>query len=249
MNLLLGFLIFCFISFSQSSANPNPIIGGVAQNSPAYEAGLKVNDRIESIEQQGKVTKVNSYTDILFFSNYNSEGNSYTMNIVRDDKKLSVDVFPEFNEETQRYTIGISSAIFEPTSDIPTAISHGYELSVDTIRTVFTSLKMLVTGQASINDLSGPIGIVDITQKVADSSGLAGLINLTALLSINLAIFNLLPIPALDGGRILLIAIESITRKKLNPSLESKIIGISFLLLIGLIIVVSFNDIIKIFIK
>ena len=108
------------------------------------------------------------------------------------------------------------------------------------------SLKELITGKASVNNLSGPVGIVNEINTAA-KTGFSYLLYLMALITINLGIFNLLPIPALDGGRILFIIVEFIIRKPVPPKYEGMIHAIGFLLLILLMIYVTGNDIIRIF--
>ena len=249
MNLLLAFVIFCGIAFSQDTVSTKPIIGEVSQNSAAYKAGLKSGDYVKEIIQDDEVTKIASYTDLSLFSSYNTEGKDYQMIVNRSGKEEKIDISPTYDKESERYIAGFSPTIVKASHNPIDVVKNGFALSVDTSKNIFTSLKMLFTGKAGVNDLSGPVGMVDITKKISQESGILGLINFTALLSINLAIFNLLPIPALDGGRILILAIEAITRRRLNENLEAKIIGISFMLLMALIIFVTFNDITKIFMK
>ncbi len=142
---------------------------------------------------------------------------------------------------------GYSGALVEPSKNPKDIIVNGFNLTVGTSKDIFTSLKMLVTGKIGVGNLSGPVGIVKMTDDVSKNAGIMGLVQFTALLSVNLAIFNLIPIPALDGGRIFILIIESITRRKINPELEARIIGVSFILLMGLIIFVTFNDFTGIF--
>ena len=249
MNLLLAFIIFCGIVATNDTLSPKPIIGEVTNNSPAQKAGLQKNDYVTKIIQGEETTKVSSYNDLTFFSMFNTKGEPYQMVVSRAGKEVKLDIIPMYDKETARYIAGFSQAIVPASHNPLDVLKNGFALSVSTSETIFTSLKLLFNGQVSVNDLSGPVGMVDMTKKIDQSSGILGLINFTALLSINLAIFNLLPIPALDGGRILILIIEAITRRRLSESLESKIIGISFMLLMALIIYVTFNDIMKLFSK
>ena len=127
---------------------------------------------------------------------------------------------------------------------------------INIVRTVRLSLQMLVSGQAGLKDMTGPVGIVQIMSDTAEASANAmdALLNMLyfgAFISINLAVMNLLPIPALDGGRVvgLLIttAIEAVTRKKVNPKYEGYIHGAGMLLLLGLMAVILFKDVFMIF--
>lgn len=247
MNLLLAFIIFMGIAATNDIKNPDAIIGSVSVNSPAKKAGVKAGDIVYEIHQGDTITKIESYMDLTLFSSFNTEGKPYDLKIIRGEERISVPIKPAFDIDSQRYIAGFSQAVIEKASNPIEVVRNGWILSVDTTKSIFLSLNMLISGKAGINDLSGPVGMVEITKEVSDNAGIIGLINFTAILSINLAIFNLLPIPALDGGRIVIVAYEAITRRAINPKIESRIIGISFLLLIALIVVVTFNDITKIF--
>ena len=122
------------------------------------------------------------------------------------------------------------------------------------IKTTILSLKMLVTGQVSVNELSGPVGIVttiDTSYKESKSYGLAAtvatMLNMMILLSANLGVMNLLPIPALDGGRLVFLVIEAIRKKPINREIEGRIHFAGFALLMLLILYVSVHDVIKLF--
>lgn len=115
------------------------------------------------------------------------------------------------------------------------------------VKLVYNSLWQMITGKVGVDQMSGPVGIVKEVNNAVNSGSTSWLyvLNLTALLTINLGVFNLLPIPALDGGRLFFMLIELITRKKIPPEKEGMVHGIGFLLLIALVIFVSFNDIMK----
>ncbi|MGL4952416.1 MAG: site-2 protease family protein, partial [Culicoidibacterales bacterium] len=103
------------------------------------------------------------------------------------------------------------------------------------------------SGAASVNDLSGPVGIAVMTSQVTQAAGITGLLRWTAFLSVNIGFLNLLPLPALDGGRLVFVAYEAITRKKANPKFEMYLNLVGIVLLFGLIIYVTFNDILRLF--
>ena len=247
MNLLLAFIIFCGIAATTETISPQPIIGNVTENSPAAKAGLMDGDFVKEIRQGDEVTKISSYTDLTLFSQFNVEGEKYQMVVERDNQEKTIEITPMFDTEAQRYIAGFGPSVVTPSTNPIDIVKNGWALSVNVGKNIFTSLNMLFTGKAGVNDLAGPVGMVDMTRRIDQESGLIGLINFTAILSINLAIFNLLPIPALDGGRILILTIEAITRRRLSEKLESRIIGISFMLLMALIVYVTFNDIIRVF--
>ena len=135
-------------------------------------------------------------------------------------------------------------------------IRHSWKLCIELVQIVWESLGMLFSGEAGINDLSGPVGIVDMMAETAQSAGSISDAALTftymgALIAVNLAIMNMLPIPGLDGGHIFLMlvtwVIEKITKKKLNPKYEAVINAVGLVLLLALMGYIMFQDIIKVF--
>ena len=135
-------------------------------------------------------------------------------------------------------------------------LSHVWNQAMDTVRMVRLSLKMLFNGQAGLNDMSGPVGIVSQMNEIAEESETTGmailnLLSVGSFLAINLAVMNLLPIPALDGGRVVALlittAVETVTRKKIDPKYEGYIHGAGMLLLLGLMAIIMFKDIFVLF--
>lgn len=126
------------------------------------------------------------------------------------------------------------------------SLTYGFEQTYNVTRLVLTNLGMLITGQVPIDVLSGPVGIYDATDKVVQS-GLISLIMWTAMLSVNLGIVNLVPLPALDGGRLLFVGLEKLRGKPVPPEKEGIFHFIGFALLMLLMIVVTWNDIQRLF--
>jgi len=135
-------------------------------------------------------------------------------------------------------------------------VQYAWKQCLDTVRLVRLSLQMLVSGQAGLSDMSGPVGIVQQMSTVAEASptALDALLNMLyfgAFIAINLAVMNLLPIPALDGGRVLglliTVAVEGITRKRIDPKYEGYLHGAGMIFLLGLMAVVMFKDIFYLF--
>jgi regulator of sigma E protease len=130
---------------------------------------------------------------------------------------------------------------------LPASMMAGIRKTEEVTGFIFLTIRMLLSGQASISDLSGPVGIANITYEAA-SSGLVDLINILVLLTINLARFNLLPVPALDGGRILFMILEGIFRRPVvNVKVENIIHIAGFMLLILLAFIVTYHDVMRIF--
>ena len=245
MNFILALVISSSIIASNGvyKLDTLPIVDGVVENSPAANAGMKKGDEIIKVEfNDGRSIKPSSFEDILIFSYGNTERIIYT--ILRENEELQFVMVPELNNGT--YSSGIM--IPQPTvveTNIFNSFYYGADYLINTGVNVVKSVGHMITGKG-LEQVSGPIGIYNVTAEAA-SMGFATFINFIGIMSLNLGILNLLPLPVLDGGRILLTAIEMIIRKPINKKLENIIMSISMILLIGLMIYVSFNDIIKLF--
>ncbi len=228
-----------------------PVIAGVIDGYPAQEAGLRAGDEI--IEMNNK--NIHFYKEVSSYSLYNP-GEEVEVTYIRDGKKDTVTLQPVYSEEYGSYMFGITHDGTRTKGHIGDVLLHGaYEVKY-WISTTVESLKMLVGGKASVNDLSGPVGIVknigDTYQKSKQTDGLyyafLNMLNWMILLSANLGVMNLLPLPALDGGRLVFLIIEAITRKKIPPEKEGMVHFVGIVLLLLLMVIVMFNDIRKIFI-
>lgn len=219
----------------------------VNENSPAAIVGLKAGDSIVSIgtlaDSEVTVKKVqetiaNSTSSVKFvISRIGKESEIYIEpkhGIVNDKKAIGVSL-----EEIGTYTLPVHKAFIQSFIMTSNAIQM---IAVDLV----TFLGKAVLGKASFNEVSGPVGIVGIVGEAA-SFGFIYLLSFTAFISINLAVLNVLPLPALDGGRLLMVLIEGVTKKKIKPVVAIWINGIGFLLLILLMIVITVNDVIKLF--
>lgn len=193
-----------------------------------------------------KSTVIYNYTDdginVSEFVNGNEAGTrfyDYSDEILKDEELVGK------KETVERLIIG-----FVPHQENVTVFNVWGEAWNQTrfvVKLVYNSLWQMITGKIGVDQMSGPVGIVKEVNTAVNSGSASWLyvLNLTALLTINLGVFNLLPIPALDGGRLFFMLIELITRKKIPPEKEGMVHGIGFMLLIALIIFVSFSDIMK----
>lgn len=241
-NFLLAFIIYLFIAFN-GWPKLAPVIGKVMPNSPASEV-LKPNDKIVEINNK----KIKSWDDIPTIIQQ-----SEVLNIVvkRGNEYIKVTIKPKieitkniFNEPIKRKVIGITpkGEIIKVYYSFFEAIKVAYDKFINDSLLIVKGVQKLITGAIGMENLSGPIGIVDVTSKVANL-GLVPLLLLTALLSVNLGVLNLLPIPALDGGHIMFNLYEAIFKKEINEEIMYKLtIGgwviLGFLMLIGV-----YNDI------
>ena len=240
MNFILAYVILVLLGLMQGVPSDEPVLGKLIDNGRAAEAGLKEGDHIQTINGE----KMSSWTDIVNTVQKNPE-KELKIVLMRDNVKLTKYVTPEAVKSGDK-TVGRFGAYNPVQKGIITSISYGATETVTVAQNIVTSLGKLVTGQFSIDMLAGPVGIYDMTDQVA-KTGLVNLLKLAAFLSINLGIVNLLPIPALDGGRLLFLFIEAIRGKPINREKEAFVVfvGVAFLML--LMLVVTWNDIQRLF--
>lgn len=245
-NFLLAF-IFAFIIIANIGID-KPMISGVSAGYPAEAAGLQAGDVITKID--GK--RMDIYRDITLYLYLHSD-KELEVEVLREEngtkQRHTFAIRPQYSEEYGRYMLGIISSERERTNPMETALYAIKEVSFN-IKSTILSLSMLVGGRVSANEISGPVGIVGMIGDTVNESAAYGLrilflsvANLIVLLSSNLGVMNLLPIPALDGGRILFILVEMITRKELNKNVEAYIHLAGFVLLMSFMIFIIFNDI------
>lgn len=252
MNLVAGFLIFAIV-FAPAKQFVVPVISAAEEGCTVVrEGGLQVGDEIIKVDGE-KIYVQSDFSMILHFN----PGDTHDIVVKRNGEKLVFDnykmekhLFP--GEETERY--GFSFSVVDAT--FGNKLENVWNTALNVVRNVRLSLQMMFTGQAGLADMSGPVGIVQMMSDTAQSapSKLDALLNMLYIggfLAINLAVMNLLPIPALDGGRVvgllLTVAIEKITRRKLDAKYESYIHGVGMILLLALMGVILFKDIFVIF--
>ncbi|GAB7388252.1 RIP metalloprotease RseP [Bacillaceae bacterium] len=214
-------------------------LGNVLPGSPAEAAGLQAGDRIVAIE--GK--KVESWEDLVRIVSQ-SPGKPLTFVVERNGGQYTTTVTP--NKEGNTGKIGVEAPPPRIDRSVIGAFAYGIETTYDFSVLIFKSIGMLLTGQVSLQELSGPVGIYKMTGEAAQQ-GLAILLKWSAVLSINLGIFNLLPLPALDGGRLVFLGIEAVRGKPIDPQKEGMVHFLGFAFLMLLILVVTWNDIQRFF--
>lgn len=223
-------------------------IGSVTLNGAMYKAGLQAGDVICEING----TVINSGKELQDYMNeYTMDGSEMEITYIRGDKVKSVAVAPTV---TTYARIGFDYGGSIEKAGFGEMVRYGFCEMKYWVKTTILSLKMLVTGKVSVNEMSGPVGIVstiDNTYQESKSYGLtamvATMLNMMILLSANLGVMNLLPIPALDGGRLVFLILEAIRRKPIDREIEGKIHFAGFALLMLLILYVSVHDVMKLF--
>lgn len=246
-NFLLAFLLSLFI-VGNIGYDPAVVLG-VTDGYPAAEAGLEAGDLI---------TKMNGKHIRLYrqFSNYAMfhEGETVELEYERDGQRYVTTIEPLLTENGYKYGISGSVNYRQKTGVLDTLKYSAYEVYY-WIDTTIQSLGMMLQGGVELDDMSGPVGVVEAIGDTYEESKDEGtlyvwlnLFNVAILLSANLGVMNLLPIPALDGGRLFFLILEAVRRKRIEPELEAKIHFAGLMVLLVLMVVVMFNDIRKIFI-
>ena len=227
-----------------------PVVSDVIDGYAAEEAGMCAGDTIVSMN--GK--HIHFYREVSAYSTFHS-GESVEIVYKRDGEKYTTTLVPKLDEESGRYLYGfVGSAAREKGTLVQTVVNSFYEVKY-WINITIDSLKMLLTGGASFNDLSGPVGIVKSIGDTYENSvtmdvyfyAFLNMLNITIYLSANLGVMNLLPLPALDGGRLFFLIVEAVRRKKIDPEKEGMVHFVGIMLLMGLMVAVMFNDIRKLF--
>ena len=232
-NFILAVILIFLIGLIWGGSTMDPVIYKVDKDTAAYVAGLRSKDVVVSINNN----KIETSDDISLYLAVASTNKKNTIVVERNGEKLTFKVKPkkvkEEGKETYKYGIAMKQT---KTKGFVNAISYTFN----------KTKSILFTGRVKLSQLSGPVGIYSIVGEQR-SGGLASLIYLTAFLSINVGVINLLPIPAFDGGHILFIIIEKIKGSPVKPELENKIHNIFLILLLILMVIITINDIIRLF--
>ena len=241
-NFIFAFLLLFVMALIYGSTTTKPIVNDVTAGMPAEAVGIQKGDTVVSIDGQ----KISSFSEIQLYLQ-TSEGKEMEIGLKdASGNKRVVKVTPDKTtgeDGKEKYVIGIV---------LDTKINKGFisslkyagETTLSLYKLMFTTIKQLFNGRASVKDLSGPVGIYTIVSEES-KAGLQNILYLTAYLSINVGFINLLPFPAFDGGRVVFLIIEKIRRKRVPAKVEAIVNGTGFALLILLMIFVTFNDILR----
>ncbi len=245
-NFILAFL-FSLIIVGSYGADV-PVIQDVIEGGAAQAAGMQSGDKILSMNQD----TIHLYRDVSLFSMLN-QGEAVTVTYERDGETHSTVLTPIYNEEEGRYYMGFYGGVYEKFGVLETMKYSAYEVGY-WIESTFKSLEMLVRGQVSKDDVAGPVGMAQVVTDIYTQSKPDGIfyimlnmLNFAILLSANLGVLNLLPLPALDGGRLVFLIIEAIRGKALPPEKEGIVHMIGMVCLMMLMVFVFINDIMKLF--
>lgn len=240
MNILLGFVIFVII-YSSVGSYASRSIDSVIPGSAFENAGVKSGDEIVKMDGKMYATKIHSYKDISVFISLNG-GSAADITFRRGGKEFTKNIKPTYIESEKRELFGFSPKTQKTTPwDV---ISLAFWECIFVIKSVILSIWWLIRGLVPASSVSGPVAIVSEIGAAA-KMGWQTVLNFAGFISVNLGVMNLLPIPALDGGRILFLAIEKVRGKKMNPDREGFVNFISFVLLLLLMLIVTLGDIKK----
>ena len=253
MNYVLAFVVFWAV-FVIGRPMPGTVVGGFVKGYPAEASLLKVNDRILKVNDQA----VANWKDILDQFDA-AQGPVITLNVERpradaQPELLTVPIQPKvedakdlFGKTARTKRVGITpdpaAYVSERYAPLP-ALKKAWDLEVFHPVLTHKALFYLMTGQVSPKHLMGPLGIIQISGQAAQA-GIAAVLQLLAILSVSLAVINLFPFPALDGGHLVFLLFELVTRKRISPVWQERITAVGFFLLIALMVFVLYNDVIN----
>ncbi|MEJ8765342.1 RIP metalloprotease RseP [Oceanobacillus sp. HCA-5259] len=245
MNFVLAIVIFIIIGIAQGTPVNEAKMGEIVDGSPAAEAGMVEGDEVIRINDT-PVSTWEEFTSIV----RESPASELQLTFVRNGQEEQVMVTPNevesVNEKGEPIHMGQIGVYPAYEKSVLGTLTYGFERTYETTKLILTNLMMLVTGQVSIELLSGPVGIYDATDQIVQT-GFWNFLLWTAMLSVNLGVINLVPLPALDGGRLLFVGIEALRGKPVPPEKEGLFHFVGFALLMLLMIVVTWNDIQRLF--
>ena len=245
MNILLAWVLYIGLAMAQGYVveDPLPVVYEIVPGQAAEQAGLREGDHILKVTNGTDSLEPETQYDLLEWIQYHPE--SLEATIQRDDEIFEVNLQPQIDPETNTYTLGY---IVSANAHYVPRYTGFYDGTIDMFESgtsIYRALGHLLQGDG-LQNLSGPVGIAQVTTQAA-TQGLDSYISLFAMISLNIGIFNLLPIPAMDGGRILILILEKIFRRKISTRIVENVIMVSFILLIGLFLFATYNDILRLF--
>lgn len=245
-NFLLALILLFGIGLFHGAIDMTPVVTSLDESMPMYEAGIREGDKFISINGN----KVSTQDDARVYLALENDGSATEFVMERDgiEYKYSVTPVEVEDEETKEksFKYGITFERKLEHGFLP-AVRFSFEQFGSYFKQIIITFKYLFTGKLSVNNLSGPVGIYSVVGQVTKESALLNIVNLTALLCVNVGFLNILPFPAFDGGRIFFLLIEKIKGKPVNPKIENTVNTVGFCLLMILIVFITINDILKLF--
>lgn len=234
MNFVLAIIVFSIVSFNLGE--PTNIIGEIIADSPAQYGGVMEGDKIISINN----IPINTWEDLSETIASSDSNEDLQISLIRDNEEMSLNIQPTIEEG--RVMLGIIP-FYE--KSFLAGIRGGFTYTATFIAMMFDFIRMIFTGGVGLNDLAGPVGVITEIGNAA-RMGMMNLLILLGYISVNLGFLNLLPIPALDGSRLVFLLIELIRGKPVNPERENLIHFVGIIFLLGLMLVVTYKDLLRI---
>jgi regulator of sigma E protease len=242
MNIATAVVIFSLIFFANGIPVVTNFISEVIENGPAEQAGILSGDKIIAIDSI-KMETPNRIANII----NKSSGKELQITLDRGGEVVEVFVIPEYDESYKKGLIGIIFEIYVEKINIFSAFSKGLITTGNIIKLIFTNIIEMITGKVPL-EIAGPLGIAQMTGEAA-KLGFLNLLYFTAILSIFIGLFNLLPIPILDGGHLLILVIEKLRGKPLEPEKINFMYLIGISLMVIIFIIATYKDILRVFVK
>lgn len=237
-NFILAFIIFFSIALFNGSPQNKPVIESLKEDYPIAQTNIKVGSTITHVNGK-RIFSV----DRLMLELYLNGNDQIEMTTVKDGKEITTRFSGKEIDEAYKYGFGLQNKMEK---GIIPSLKFAVEKTYNMLEQMVIVIKSLITGEMKLNSLSGPVGIYGVVDE-SKEAGIVSYVYLIAIISINIGFINLLPIPAFDGGRLLFLLIETIKGKPIDTKVENIIHSIGFIFLMGLMILVTFNDILKIF--
>jgi len=243
MNLILGLIIVCFMVSSEDTIGTN-YVADFRDDAVSSSYGIEVGDKI--VKVNGK--SVSTWLDLSYNMMSDKDG-KFDFVLKRDGEKVEINnvqfKMRDYEDGTKAiyfdmYVLGVKPTVLN-------TVKYSFLETVSMVKIVYNSLFDLVTGQYGLNDMAGPIGTVDYIAETAttavEETDYGYILMIMALITVNIGVFNLLPFPALDGGRLFFMLVELIRRKPVNPKYEGYVHAAGMILLLAFMVVISASDI------
>jgi len=241
MNFLLALVVAVVFFMVWGADLPVPVIGTLDDGMPAAEAGLLPGDTILAIDGL-PISQTKEAVDLV----HGSEGRPLAFTVARGESEFSVTVTPRYVKEHDTYLTGFRFATVQTPLPFGTAISTSVSFCRHVVVVTYQSLGDLIFRGEGTEEITGPVGIVNVIQEQTRAGGLPIYLYLAMLISINLGFMNLLPIPGLDGSRLIFNIVEAIRRKPLNRNVEGMIHFVGVVALLGVMLIFTYQDILHI---
>lgn len=242
MNIFLAYILVVILLATYGDGSAIPIIAEVQEGTPAFEAGLLEGD--EFVKYDG--IDIDGDYDKLGDAIVNGDIEPTEVIVLREDQQVTLSVTPYYNETENRNMIGITPKAAVVVYSFVESLGEGFKVTGRLINELINFLGKLVFKGEGAKDVSGVVGAVAIMSDVAQSQDFATFLYMIAFISINLGVFNLLPIPPTDGAKVVMYAVEGISGKKISMEIQMKIQLAGFILFAGLFVLLTYRDIVRI---